>query len=376
MNHALSPDIKHCSLFSPWVDPVTGITSYVLAQRSAPLNQSFYFTNRSFSVDGRYLWFYCAHPPGGNGEIGRTLGVVDFSNETVRWFPETQFQAASPFVDAVTGNVYWCWEYSVYRRSPDPNAAVELINSVPQSVHKKRCGARLSTHLTLSANRREFLIDAHFGREWCAGSLPLDGSAFQIWKTFDRNYNHAQFSPTDPDVALIAQDWWFDAVTGDYHHYEDRIWILRRSGEIQSVFSGVSSIGHEWWDADGKHIWYVDYQKGTERVNVLNGHKANMWPNGTCHSHSSANGRYLVGDIGTYSWEKTGCRVSFFNVGTGKEIAIVSDLPVPTHPRAVYHIHPHPQFCLHDTMVAYTTTVMGKVNVALVETKDLIAATS
>jgi len=96
----------------------------------------------------------------------------------------------------------------VFCRSPDPNAPVEQVNSVPESVHKNRYGKRLSTHLTLSANRREFLIDAHLGHEWCIGSLPLDGGAFQVWQTLNRCYNHAQFSPTDPDVALIAQDWW------------------------------------------------------------------------------------------------------------------------------------------------------------------------
>lgn len=376
MNYALFPNVDSCSLFSPWVDPNSGITSYILAQRAAPLNQSFYFTNRSFSADGRYLWFYCAHPPSGNAEIGRTLGVADFGKETVTWFPDTAFRDASPFIDAATGDAYWCWEYSVYRRSPAPNAVAEQVNCVPESVHKKRYGKRLATHLTLSANRREFLIDAHLGREWCVGSLPLDGSAFQLWKTFDRCYNHAQFSPTDSDLALIAQDWWIDVATGEYHGYDNRIWLLQRGGEIRPVFSGASSISHEWWDPDGLHIWYVDYHKGTEKVNVLNGRRTSIWPNGTCHSHSSENGQFLVGDIGTYSWQKTGCRVSFFNVAMGKEINIVSDLPLPAYPRDAYHIDPHPQFCMSDAMVAYTTTVMGKVDVALVKTKDLIHATS
>ena len=376
MNRTARPDVESCSLFKPWLDPVTGITSYVLAQRPAPINQSFYFPTQPFSADGRYLWFYCAHPPGGSAESGRTLGVADFKDETVRWFPETQFRDGSPFIDPVTGHAYWCWNYSVYRRSPDPNAPVEQVNCVPESVHKKRYGKRLATHLTLCADRREFLIDAHFGREWCVGSLPLDGGPFQLWKSFDRCYNHAQFSPTDPDLALIAQDWWIDVATGERHTYENRIWLLRRGGEIRPVFSAAASLAHEWWDPDGKQIWYVDYQKGTEKVNVPDGRKTNVWPNGTCHSHSSQDGRYLVGDIGTYSWPRTGCRVSFFNVTTRNEVNIVSALPEPEYPRGAYHLDPHPRFCLGDAVVAYTTTVMGSVDVALTKTQDLIAATS
>lgn len=369
------PNLNGCSLLTRWVDPVTGIASHVLTKRAAPVQQSFYFTNRSFSADGRYLWFYCAYPPSGNAEIGRTLGVVDFSQETVRCFPDTQFRDGSPFVDTITGDVYWCWEYSVYRRSPDPNAAAQRVNSIPASLHKNRYGKRLATHLTLSSDRREFLIDAHLGREWCIGSLPLDGSDFQLWKTLDRCYNHAQFSPTDPDLALIAQDWWIDVATGDCHELDNRLWLLRRSGEMQAIFSRAPSLAHEWWDGDGLHVWYVDYHKGTERVSIVDHRATNVWPQGTCHSHASADGRYLVGDIGTYSWSKTGCRVSFFNVATGRECDIVSAMPAPAYPRGDYHIDPHPQFCMGDSMIAYTTTVMGGVDVALVPSRDLISAT-
>ena len=52
------PDLTASAAFRPWTDPESGITSYLLHDRVAPLQQSFYFTNRSFSEDGAYLWFY------------------------------------------------------------------------------------------------------------------------------------------------------------------------------------------------------------------------------------------------------------------------------------------------------------------------------
>ena len=83
-------DLISSPVFRPWTNYDSGITSYILDQRVAPLQQSFYFTNNSFSDDGLYLWFYCAHPPAGNSYAGRSLGVYDVKDKQLRWFPETQ----------------------------------------------------------------------------------------------------------------------------------------------------------------------------------------------------------------------------------------------------------------------------------------------
>jgi len=53
-------------------------------------------------------------------------------------------------------------------------------------------------------------------------------------------------------------------------------------------------------------------------------------------------------------------------------VSFMPDLP----PRARrFHIHPHPQFCLHDRYICYTTTVRNQVDVAFVPVDALIAAT-
>ena len=375
MSLALSA-LSNPRLFEPWTDPASGITSYLLAPRIAPVQQSFYFTNPCLSSDGRYLWFYTAYPPSGSSDQGRTLAVVDLVSGTVTACPETQFRDASPFVDERDGTVYWCSNYAVYSRAPAPDAPAVLVNQIPESIHRRRYGKRLATQLTLSADRRAFFIDAHFGDEWCCGALPLDGSPFEVWQTFDRCYNHAQFSPTDPDLALIARDWWTDVATGQHHNYDNRIWLLRRGHSARPVFEHSPSVAHEWWHADGRHIWYVDYSHGTCNVDIATGAATTVWPAGNCHSHASRCGRYLVGDIGTYSWAKTGCRAAFFDSQTGREVNIASALPEPTVERGWYHLDPHPQFCANDELITYTTTVRGRIDVALVKTADLRAATA
>ncbi len=358
-----------------WQDPQSGIKSYILKKQIAPLQQSFYFTSPSISADGRYYWFYVAFPPAGSAEIGRSLALLNFETGDVHYFPDTQFRDASPMVDPLTGEVYWAWEYAVYKRKPHADAPVEFVNKIPEEIHQHRYGKRLATHLTMSADRKSLFIDAHLGNEWIAGSLPLDGGDFELWQTFDRCFNHAQFNPKDPELALIAQDWWIDVATGERGDFDDRIWTIRLGEQAQSIFGGENGLAHEWWDADGEHIWFVNYANGTERVNIHSNKRELVWPNGTCHSHASNDGKYLVGDIGTYSWSQSGCRVAFYNIETAKEINIASELPVPKWPRGDYHIDPHPQFCLNDQLIAYTTTVRGGVDVAFCVVDDLLKAT-
>jgi len=40
-----------------------------------------------------------------------------------------------------------------------------------------------------------------------------------------------------------------------------------------------------------------------------------------------------------------------------------------------YHVHPHPQFCINDQWIVYTSTVHGRSDVALIPVSDLIEAT-
>ena len=361
-------DLISSPVFRPWTNNDSGITSYILDQRVAPLQQSFYFTNNSFSDDGLYLWFYCAHPPAGNSYAGRSLGVYDVKDKQLRWFPETQFRDASPMVGP--SGVYWNWEYTIYRRGPNPNDEVEHVNHLPEKIHRMRAGERLVTHLTLSANGSEFFIDASLGREWVCGSLPVNGGDFEVWQIFDRCYNHAQFHPTDPNLVLLAQDYWDDVATGEHEGYENRMWILRRGQRATPIFTDSRRIGHEWWAKDGDHVWYVDYDYGTERVNIHTGQHENIWPAGTLHSHVDAQNRYLVGDISLR--ETSEFCVAFYNIETKKQVEIVTRMP---HIEPRYHVHPHPQFCINDQWIVYTSTVHGRSDVALIPVSELIEAT-
>ncbi|MBN1873108.1 MAG: hypothetical protein JXA33_02685 [Anaerolineae bacterium] len=370
-------DLANSKLFTPWTDPTSGITSYILTQKVAPVQEGFYFVNESMTRDGRYLWFYCAFPPSGTAAQGRTLGVVDFVTQEVRHFPDTQFNHASPFVDTKTGVVYWGMGDAVWRRGPELGHNAELVNRLPADLVKLRHIERIATHLTLSADGRAFFVDAAIGLQFVFGALPVDGSDFELWHTFQRNYNHAQFSPTDSDLILFAQENHPDPITGLLFRIEDRLWLLRRGELPHPVFSTPIRLTHEWWDPDGQHVWCIKSDTGVWRVNIATQAVEEIaWPGGRWHSHSHTTNRYLIGDANPTFYRGCPSTVNFLNRDTGKSVRLVDNPEMVTYTGARYHIDPHPRFCCNDQVVVFTTTVRGEIDIALAYTAGLIAHTT
>lgn len=390
-------DPSTSKLFKPWKDPISGVTSFILDARVAPLQQSFYFTNPSYTDDHSAYWFYGAFPPSGSHNRGRCLGLIDFAKDQLRFFPETQFLDASPAIDTKTGEAYWASEREIWKRGPGENDRPVFVNRFPASISPARHLWRLATHFTFSADRRSLNIDAEVGREWFIGEAPLDGSPMKIWQKFSRCYNHGQFSPTDPDLQLIAQDYANDPILGAAYSkdgdfaaksepgvelgIDKRMWLLRKGEAPRTIFPGGGSgkQGHEWWSRDGKRVWYMHYGKGVEYIDVQNidkpGEPVRVWPFETgSHAHVDAAETMVVADF-LPNLKSEDRHVKFLTRQTGKIVSIVSNLPSLPETLMRYHIDPHPQFCKDDTFVAYTTTVLGRVDVAFVRVADLREAT-
>lgn len=362
-------------MFTPWRDPASGVESLILSRRMAPVQQHFYYTNPTFTHDGRFLWITCAFPPANQ----KMLAVVDFERDELRLVPEAQPEGGA-HVDMATGEIYWLSGLELWKRGPLPDDRPVRINVFPAELARNRRPLTLATHLIPSADGKSFFLDAQCGREWVFGDLPLDGSRFRLWQVFETRYDHAQFSPTDPDLALIAQDHWWDPVTGEPGLVVDRLWLIRRGEQARPILPDdplpSANRGHEWWDADGEHVWHIDYtegpKQGTKKVNLRTGRVETVWPHGHSHSHCDRTGRLLAGDI--VSWPADAWQVAFFNATTRKELALVTLLP-PCDLRSKYHAHPHPQFCQHDRYVCYTTNVLGTVDVALASVGHLVERT-
>ncbi len=374
---------ENSRLFEKWTNPVSGVESLVLAERAAPVQQSFYYTHPSFSDDGRFLWLGCGFPPPGGVHSRQTLGVADFETDELRVYPETQY-TARPWIDPATGEVCWGNELEFWKRGPLAGDRAVRVATFPADLAK---GLRLfcvSTHPTFSADKRAFNIDTRFFKPDGTpvshlGEMPLDGSPFRLWsRTEGYTFDHGLFSPVDPDLQLVAHEYWqdhrdepFDGARR-YH----RIWIVRRGREPEPLLrEPVSHSGHEWWSADGRHIWYLHYGVGVKNVALATREETLVWPGALSHAHASRDGRYLVADR-MDSPSNPDCHVIFRDTVTGKEVEIVNRGPLAPHLTRCVHLHPHPQFCLNDRYICYTTTVHDRVDVALVRTEDLMRRTA
>ena len=376
---------ENSPLFARWVNSVSSVTSYILTHHVAPVQQSFYYTHPSWTDDGRFLWFRCGFPPPGGRHSVQTLGVVDFEQAEVRVYPETQFPAESVMIDGRTGEAYWTNQFDLWKRGPLAEDRAVRFNHLPSALDSGRL-ALLATHPTFSADRRSLNVDARFIQNDGSatvhiGELPADGSPFKLWQSLpDRYLDHGLFSPTDPDLQLFVHEYWQDAERGGvpfdgarpYH----RIWLIRRGGKAEPLLrEPVSHSGHEWWSADGQFINYLHYGVGVKRVSLATREETLVWSAALSHAHSDRTGRYLVADRMDTPGNPD-CHVIFRDTVTGKEIEIVNRGPLAPHLTQCTHLHPHPQFCLNDRYICYTTTVHDRVDVALVSVADLIARTA
>ena len=370
-----------------------GIVSYVLQTHLTKYQLSMYYTNPSVTDDGRYIWFWLSDN-GGN----YTIALFDVDKDEVRRYKKMKITSSSSYVDVKTGEVYWVKPpvgqrfigdfYDVVKRGPLSDDKIVKVAGIPHFVDDSSSPRQIVTHLSPTADRSGFAFDSGnypTNNKTYVGVVPINGEKPKLWAVLDRRYNHAQMHPIYNDVMLVAQDYFKDQ-TGYYGPsdiripIDNRMWIVYSDGTVNPVFPKPNNIYHEWWDASGKYLWYIDKDgnrggKGVCRI-AFNykertfGEPKLIWPDALSHASSSKSGIYLVADHGYKQWEKTdSVRVSFFNIKTQREIDIVSKLPY-----SGMQNHPHPHFAMNDKIICYTFSEPGANTFALTFTKPLIYA--
>ncbi len=368
-------DLNKHPFFESWRDPESGVESFILTERVAPIQQTFYFTNRGISPDEKWLWFYCAFPPNRQ----RMLGVVslDPENPSIRLFPQAGFTSASPMVTPESDGAYFCMANSVHKVGLD--GATRTICTVPESYIGNRSYSRIATHLTVSADGKHLLLDGDLGNFWWVGMGDLESGEVKILKEFGNHHNHAAFSPIDPKLFVIPEDWWNDKMSGRHFSYDHRLWLMdvdQRRYEVvrpKEWDEGRTSwASHEWWAPDGMLCWN-DYERGTYECDPRTLEITHVWRRPLCHAHCSSDRRWWVADQSPYKWKEKPVEILFYDRANEGQRHIVTAMPEPPVERSLYHLDPHPQFSPNDSYLSYTTMVRGQVDVAVTPLNALTA---
>ncbi|MGI5899895.1 MAG: hypothetical protein ACOX8S_08255 [Christensenellales bacterium] len=361
--------------FEKYVHPETGVVSYLLKNETAPFQKLFHPASHSATLDGRYCWILCAHPPGGWMEgSALTAACIDFETDEIYRHPDIRGDGAC--AAPLTGELYFQTDNLILRKGPRPDAQVDIIAKVP--AEWRVFPGRMATHLTFSADRTKLCCDIASGNDIYIAGLDIASGEFELWRKLHGGWSHAQFSPADNDLILLAMDRWQDIKTGLHHDipYDDkgkraRCWTIRR-GENPVLHPPLhSECSHEWWSAGGKHIYYCDEQNGIGKINLQTGEHSMFYTSLSSHGHSCADGSFLcTGKI----YPGGAARASFHSIRSAKSVVMLES-PAAYHQgeSSAYDIGPHPRFVFGDRYIAQSTTLNGpgKLTVAFTNVDQL-----
>ena len=353
-------DLSKHPYFTAYTDKKSGITSYLLTKKVALLQRHFYFAQPSITHDGKYLWFMCFNPPARY----ITLGVVslDPENPFIRYFPYASPSGGNPCVTPESDGVYFGSFDSVYKLDVEGNLK-KLITVGPEITHQRPI-ERLFTHASVSADGKYIAMDMQIAGRIYMSIGNLESGEIKLLNKFGRQYNHAMFSPADPELILLDQDWWRDRDNGEYFPIDNRMWLINTSATrfeplVPGMFYGRddTEMAHDYFSGDGYVCW-SDYLYGAYECDLETRKPLLVWKRPIIHSHCSKHREYFVGDITPYEWKTKGCDVIFYDRKTEKEINIFTNLPFPENQGRYYHLDPHPQFCAEDTLIVCESTAL------------------
>jgi len=250
-----------------WTDPDTG--HRVIRLTDEPGSASLYFNQNGYTPDGKKLVFTT---PNGIStfdlqtragkqvvagrvriiEVGHKTASVFYTKGTAVFVTEIATGAAREIGSipergsVVTVNADETLLAGTYTEAQGPTN-----NAYASPVRPAQ--AEQSHPLDQPANKGQMMEDR------LAAHIPMGmfvmntktGEVKTIHKSTDW-LNHLLFSPTDPTLLMFCHE-------GPWHKV-DRIWTIRTDGsqitKIHTRTMTMEIVGHEFWSADGKTIWY------------------------------------------------------------------------------------------------------------------------
>ncbi len=297
-----------------WVDADTG--HRVVRLTDEPGSASLYFNQNGYSADGKKLIY--TSPQG--------ISTFDLATHAAR-------NVVSGRVRVIvsghkTQNVYYIREGKIFSTDVDTLATREIAAlparngiSVPTvnadesllaGTYIEGEGKDYNSNRSQDPQPQSLIQPANKGQmmeERLAAHLPMamftistaTGEIKVIHRATDW-LNHLEFSPTDPSLLMFCHE-------GPWHKVE-RIWTIRADGsqvtKVHTRTMEMEIFGHEFWNHDGKTIWYdLQTPRGEDfwlaGYDVETRHRTqyhlqrNEW---SIHFNVTADGKLFCGDGG------------------------------------------------------------------------------
>jgi oligogalacturonide lyase len=245
-----------------WIDAATG--HRVIRLTSQPESSAWYFNNNVFTSDGQMI--YDVLDPAMGGYAIYALNLTTFQSKQLVAAPTWSGVVAhkSPFVyftrpkDTGIYSVNTGTGVIAKIGERPPRAEINTINADDTLLAGTYTEVEPPQHpddktLNPSQNKAKGMVNRlndHVPMTLFTVNVET-GKVTPILHSTDW-LNHPNFSPTDPTLLMYSHEGPWEQV--------DRIWTIRADGSDnklihQRTVNGEIA-GHEFWDADGKTIWY------------------------------------------------------------------------------------------------------------------------
>ena len=390
-------------LFDRFVDPETGVVSYLLKHDilgpGLDNSQSTYFTHKEMTNDERFVYFYSSTNEW-HGAVSKVKsgGVIDLALRKIYEIPKI-IGGGYPYMDPENDVIYWCERAADKRnarfykmdllKNPGKRVALayfpeKLRPAVGQGIINRVC-----SHLTLTQDKQQVLLDAWVGNNFYQGLLNLYTGEYTKWASNNNqtHYTHGQMNPHNDNEALFAIDSWTDSFGTD-HKFADIGWDAEtgmckrmqiatfangkatfRTVETHKKDGKYQGASHDTWSEDGNTIYWCSGGlwkrniRSWQLTQVYNLKSPRQWYDERCtHGNLTSDQKYLTCDKeANYKDLDTPYRgnawsVSFYNTTTNKELYIFTRRPQITDAQheSTLHPDPHPHFVCNGKYIICT----------------------
>ena len=242
---------------------------------SQGINFHFYFTENSFDIGGKEIYFLSNR--GNDGTEIYNLFHMDLeSGEMVQLTDDPAGIEVgritktldSEYVAYITGK-----QLRLYNTRTGENRLLHeettmLMHNLSFSCDKKQIGFTRDEDVDAlpdgGPNYAGFKEKMFATKEGRVSVINLDGSGFRDVFRDTHWLSHFQYSPDDPDIAMFCHE-------GPWNYVQQRIWLINMStGEVWPCFRQQEDdcVGHEFWTRSGDIIF--DNRRGGHDGTITN----------------------------------------------------------------------------------------------------------